>query len=56
LVQTKAGRNTFKLKKTDMVLRVNPYGYKTDATSDLFYKALIRNGKVYRGYCGRTGH
>lgn len=39
-----------------MVLRVNPYGYKTDKTSDLFYKTMIRDGKVYRGYAGRSGH
>ena len=53
-VPTKAGRDKYNLKKTDMVIRVNPNGYKTDRYSDLFYKAFVRNGKVT--LAGRTGH
>jgi len=55
-VQTEYGIKNDGLKPTDMVIRVNPNGYKTDSTSKLFYKAMIRNGKVYKGYAGRTGH
>lgn len=53
-VPKKAGRKQFNLKRTDMVIRVNPNGYKTDKYSDLFYKAFVRNGKVV--VAGRTGH
>ena len=55
-MQTANGVKTLGLKKDDMVVRVNPNGYKTDAKSKLFYKAFIRGNKVYRGYAGRTGH
>eukprot|EP00889_Picochlorum_renovo_P007710 jgi/Picre1/34740/NNA_002206.t1 len=40
------------LKKGDMVVRVNPNGYKTDAKSKLFYKAFVRNNRAQ--VAGRT--
>lgn len=52
-VQTKYGLKNG-LKKGDMVVRVNPNGYKTDAKSKLFYKAFVRNNRAQ--VAGRTGH
>lgn len=52
-MQTKYGLKNG-LKKGDMVVRVNPNGYKTDAKSKLFYKAFVRNNRAQ--VAGRTGH
>ena len=40
----------------DFVIRMNPTGPETDISSDLFYKAFIRYGRVYSGYAGKSQH
>ena len=45
------------LKKTDYNIHINPTGTKTDKTATLFYKAFIRDGKVWLPYgVGQSRH
>lgn len=55
VLQTKVG-----LKKginpSSYIIRVNPFGQDTDATSTTFYKSFISDGQIWNSYCGAAMH
>ncbi|KAI8100329.1 hypothetical protein M9435_006813 [Picochlorum sp. BPE23] len=38
------------------IIRVNPFGSDTDATSTTFYKSFISDGQIWNSYCGAAMH
>ena len=44
------------MKKTDFLMNLNPADASTDATASTFYKAYIRDGKVWNGFCADKMH
>lgn len=55
VLQTKVGVKKG-IDPSSYIIRVNPFGQDTDATSTTFYKSFISDGQIWNSYCGAAMH